>query len=98
MEWRGAVPSMTLNWSPMAPFLVVFCLKMQSDEVEVRGGFCTLCCVAFTDIESMIGDAVLIQRTPRSTPAACSVTRTMDPPFLFGYDLLRPGLLGPSPT
>jgi len=31
---------------------------------------------AFTDDESMIGDAIRIQRTPLSIPAACSQTRT----------------------
>ena len=31
---------------------------------------------AFTDDESMIGDAIRIQRTPLSMPAACSLTRT----------------------
>ena len=36
----------------------------------------TLSYDAFTDDESMIGDAFRIQRTPRSMPAACSLTRT----------------------
>ena len=31
---------------------------------------------AFTNDESMIGDAIRIQRTPLSIPAACSLTRT----------------------
>ena len=40
-------------------------------------GLCTtLCYVAFTDDDSMIGDAIRIQRTPRSMAAACSLTRT----------------------
>jgi len=39
-------------------------------------GFCTtLSCVAFTDRDSMIGDAVRIQIMPRLMPAACSLTR-----------------------
>ena len=82
--WRepfgcGTVPSMTLNYSH-GPTFVVFFQIVCSDGVEVCGQPCTtLFYVAFTDIESMIGDAVHIQRTPRSMPAACSPTRTMEP-------------------
>merc|ERR1712136_112365 len=35
----------------------------------------TLSYVTFTDSESIIGDALRIQRTPRLMPAACSLTR-----------------------
>ena len=62
----------------MAPFLVVFFffrvmeLKYAKDQ-----GLCTaLCYVVFMTAKSMIGDAIRIQRTPRSMPAACSLTRT----------------------
>ena len=54
-------------------------LKFAKDQ-----GLCTtLSYVAFRDSESLLGDAKRIQRTPRSMPAACSLTRAMEPPFLL---------------
>ena len=48
----------------------------ESMEQSVTSGFCTtLSYVASTDSESMIGDVMRTQRTPRLTPAACSLTR-----------------------
>ena len=68
-------------------------LIMQSDGVEVFEGpglSTTLSYVAFTNSESMIGDAMRIQRTPRSKPAACSLTRMMERwPSLRVLPLLR---------
>ena len=47
-------------------------LKFAEDQVLCT----TLSYDAFTDGESMIGDAIRIQSTTRSMPAACSLTRT----------------------
>ena len=76
MDEVGSIfPSMTLNCSHGTFFVVFF----QYDELtfaEDQVLCTTLRYDAFTDDESMIGDAVRIQRTPRSMPAACSLTRT----------------------
>ena len=60
--WRGTVQSMTLNCSPVARSLLF--PFMQSDGVKLaeNQGLCTtLSYVAFTDCESVIGDAMRIQ-------------------------------------
>ena len=65
MEWRGTVPSMTLN-----------CSFMQNDGFEVceRPGICTApSCVVSTDGKNKIGDAMRIQNTTLM-PDACALT------------------------
>ena len=61
-------------WPPIlvAFFLSVMEMKFAQDQVLCT----TLRYDAFTDDESMIGDAIRIQRTPRSMLAACSLTQT----------------------
>ena len=65
----------------MAPFFVVFFRVMALKYAKDQGLCTTLCYVAFTDIVSMIDDDIRIQRTPRSMPAACSLTRTWSHPL-----------------
>ena len=62
MKWGGTVPSMTLNCSHgqslvvFSPLNAVMELKFAQDQVLCT----TLSCDAFTDGESMSGDAIRI--------------------------------------
>ena len=78
-EVGGTVPSMTSNCSH-GTFLVVF---FQSDEVEVREEPWVLHDSALCRRHGqrcMVGDAFRTPRTPRSMPAACSLTRRSTAP------------------
>ena len=64
MEWRGTVPSMTSNCSPMALSLLILLSRVTELKFAKDQGFCiTLSYVAFTDSESTTGGAMRIQNT-----------------------------------
>ena len=69
-----------LAWPIFCVFSRLYAV-MESKFAKEQGLCTTLSYDAFTDIESMIGDAVRLQCTPRSTPAACSLTRTRSHPL-----------------